>query len=130
MFAPRTLSLFGEKSERGRLGCGMGSSGRAIIVYNRLTFADFGAILVKVGFRGQFQGLRSFFCAVFGADEGKLGLPISFSLACTRARARYLYIYADERASYGWVARGGKIWYNYYKICTQLAERSYARSHH
>ena len=58
MFAPRTLSLFGEKSERGRLGCGMGSSGRAIIVYNRLTFADFGAILVKVGFRGQLQGLR------------------------------------------------------------------------
>ena len=44
VFAPRRLSLWGEKSERGRLDCGMGSSGRAIIVYNRLTFADFGAI--------------------------------------------------------------------------------------
>ena len=58
VFAPRTLSLFGEKSERGRLGCGMGSAGRAIIVYNRRTFADFGVILVKVGFRGQLQGLK------------------------------------------------------------------------
>ena len=34
VFGPQRLSLFGEKSERGRLGCVMGSSGRSKIVYN------------------------------------------------------------------------------------------------
>ena len=44
VFAPRTLSLLGEKSERGRMDCGMGSSGRVIIQDNELNCAVFGAL--------------------------------------------------------------------------------------
>ena len=64
VFGPQRLSLFGEKSERGRLDCGRKTSERVIIEHNM------------------------FICAVFGEIRDKSGVLISLPLA----RGHYFWL--------------------------------------
>ena len=93
MIELRLLSLFVERSQAGRLGCGWRVSEGVIIDDNRLVYADFGAIRAKMSLCGQFQGGENATIGPFSAQlRAKLGLPISlFPRACARTRVTYIY---------------------------------------
>ena len=92
MIELRLLSLFVERAQAGRLGCGRKVSERVIIDDNRLVYADFSAIRENRAFAVSFRGENATFAPLSAHLGARLGLPISLSLARARACARVPYI--------------------------------------